>query len=208
MNISVFDEFEMLAETVLEREASREEIARFNELIREFPDLFSVYVEQLQMHLTLQIRCGQENSPESVHCDVRKSGRRKIEWKKSWWRSLWKAAAAAAILLGGAAVLREADAVRRGEFGVRRGETLASAVPAVMVVGQRTLRDMICLRHCPQLRLESGEVAVRLQTGDGVALIGLPVWRPKRVAGCCGAGSLLANVPHWCDWIHGANAGT
>jgi hypothetical protein len=199
MNISVFDEFEMLAETVLEREASREEIARFNELIREFPDLFSVYVEQLQMHLTLQFRCGRGNSLESVHCDVRKSERQNVAGRKSWWCSLWKVAAAVAILLAGTAVWQEADAVRREELGVRSGETLASAVPAVMVVSQGNVKGLDLPETLPgELRLESGEVVVRLQTGVELALIGpasVAVQSGLRVA--MERGRLLANVPHW-----------
>lgn len=201
MNHSVFDEFELLAETVLEGEASREEIARFNELIREFPDLFSVYAEQLQMHLTLQFRCGRGDSLESVHCDVRKSERQNVTGKKIWWRSLWKiAAAAAAILMTGAAMWYAAEiSTACARFGTEIKTQTGAVLPAIRVVSQRGVKGLDMPETLPgTLRLESGEVAVRLQTGVELTLVG-PASMTVQSGICVGLdqGSLLANVPHW-----------
>lgn len=201
MNNSVFDEFEMLTETVLEGAASREEIARFNELIREFPDLFSVYVEQLQMHLTLQFRCGQGTDLESVRCDVRELSRPHAEGRNVWRRRLWKMTAAAGVaLLAGAAMWYAADFSGTSE----RYETAVSAqadsvLPAVRLVSQKGVKGLDLPETLPgTLRLESGEVAVRLMTGVELILIGpVEVDAENGLQVFLARGKLLARVPHW-----------
>jgi len=198
---SVFDEFEMLAATVLEGDASREEIARFNELIREFPDLFSVYVEQLQMHLTLQFRCGRGNGLEPVSCDARESERHYVAGRKSWWRSPRKMAAAAVVtLLAGTALWHAADFSGKFErYGTEIKAQANPVLPVVRLVSQKGVRGHDLPETLPgMLRLESGEVAIRLDTGVELTLIGpssVAVESGIRVA--LDQGSLLANVPHW-----------
>ena len=58
MNASLFDEFERLAAAVLDGTATGEETHRFNAVLREFPELASVYFEQARMHAMLECRGG------------------------------------------------------------------------------------------------------------------------------------------------------
>lgn len=56
MTAPLFDEFERLSAAVLDETASREEVRRFNALLRDFPELAAVYLEQAQMHAMLECR--------------------------------------------------------------------------------------------------------------------------------------------------------
>ncbi|MDD4017455.1 MAG: FecR family protein [Kiritimatiellae bacterium] len=56
MTVPVFDEFERLSAAVLDGTASRGEVRRFNEILRDFPELAPVYLEQVQMHAMLECR--------------------------------------------------------------------------------------------------------------------------------------------------------
>ncbi len=201
MKLSLLDEFEWLSASVLEGDASREEVVRFNELIRECPELVQVYLEQLQTHAMLICRGGGMAKQESVRADVRRWGRQKAAGNEFRWRSLWKiAAAAAAILMTGAAMWYAADVPTACErLGTGNQAQTDAVLPAVRLIGQKGVKGLDLPATVPgTLRIESGEVVVRLQTGVELTLIG-----PASVAVESGMrvglehGRLLANVPHW-----------
>ena len=193
MKISLLDEFEWLSASVLEGDASREEVDRFNELIREYPELVQIYLEQLQMHVILECRGGGLDRLESVRFDVRARGRQETSGRKTGWRT-WRtmAAAAAAILLTGTAVWYAGDTMGSAK-------TATSSVPAVRLMSQTGVRGLDLPGTLPgMLRLESGEAVVRLESGVELTVLGpasLEVRDNMQVA--LERGRLLANVPHW-----------
>ena len=199
MKLSLLDEFEWLSASVLEGDASREDVVRFNELIRECPDLVQVYLEQLQTHAMLECRGGGMAKQESVRADVRSWGRQKAADYEFRWRSLWKIAAAA-ILVTGAAMWYLADIPTTCErLGTGIHAQTEPVLPAVRLVSQKGVKGLDLPATVPgTLRIESGEVVVRLQTGVELTLIG-----PASVAIESGIrvglehGRLFANVPHW-----------
>lgn len=201
MNLSLLDEFEWLSASVLEGDASREEVVRFNELIRECPELVQVYLEQLQTHAMLICRGGGMADQESIRANVRGQGRRKASGNEFGRRSLWKiVAAAAAILMTWAAMWYAEDiSITCARFGTEMIAQTDSDLPAIRLVSQKGVRGLDLPGTVPgTLRLESGEVVVRLQTGVELTLIGpasVTVQNCVRVG--LDQGSLLANVPHW-----------
>ncbi len=201
MKLSLLDEFDWLSASVLEGDASREDVARFNELIREYPELVQVYLEQLQTHAMLICRGGGMAKQEPIRANVCGRGRRNASGNEFKWRSLWKiAAAAAAILMTGAAMWYAAEiSTTCARFGTEMITQTGAVLPAVRLVSQKGVRGLDLPETVPgTLRIESGEVAVRLDTGVELTLIGpasVTVESGMRVG--LEQGSLLANVPHW-----------
>jgi len=199
MKMSLLDEFEWLAASVLEGDASREEVARFNDLIREYPELTQVYLEQLQMHVMLECRGGGLARPEFARMSGRaRGGRAASEWKAGW-RGLWKLAAAIAILVTGTILWYAADrSDTRGRLETERAPRTVPVFSAVRLMSQRNVAGLDLPESLPGvLRVESGTACVRLQTGVELTLVG-----PARVDVRNGLrvslehGQLLANVPH------------
>ncbi len=201
--------FEDLLMRVIEGVATEEEFATFAGIIRHDDELRRRYAREMRLHALLSCQ-GDEKATEATvaaganfrvraraGADV--SVRRQASWRSGLRRSLWRSAAALALLLGGAAVWHGADALLREASGAKPRGTLASAVPAVRFVSQNNVKGLDLPQTLPGvLRLQSGEVVVRLQTGVEVAVIGpatLVVRNGLHIT--LESGRLLANVPHW-----------
>ena len=112
----------------------------------------------------------------------------------------WTALASSLLVLagiGGAVLWKTGTGMT--EVCLNRTAACESSVPAVMLVSQKNVKGLDVPATVPgTLRIESGEVVVRLDTGVELTLIG-----PASVAVESGMlvrlerGRLLANVPHW-----------
>jgi ferric-dicitrate binding protein FerR (iron transport regulator) len=201
--------FEDLLMRVIEGCASEEEFATFSEIIRLDAELRRRYVREMRLHALLSCQ-GEEKSlgktglkhenPKRVSVQMN-SGCRETEAARrrrpSGW---WKMAAAVALLLSGAAVWHKADINRvREKLGAAVEDAAESVVPVVRLVSQKNVKGLDLPESLPgTLRLESGEIVVRLQTGVELTLIGpasVVVQNGIRVD--LESGFLLANVPHW-----------
>ncbi|MEI7900675.1 MAG: FecR family protein [bacterium] len=101
MNKSLCDDFERSAAAVLDQVATREEVAQFNALLHEHPELAEIWLDQAQTHALLECRgrnsgLGRGESRagaglSGTHAAFRLSGRCRT----------WCKAAAAAVLLSG-----------------------------------------------------------------------------------------------------------
>jgi len=112
----------------------------------------------------------------------------------------WTALASSLLVLagiGGAVLWKTGTGMT--EVCLNRTAACESSVPAVMLVSQKNVKGLDLPETLPgTLRLESGEIVVRLQTGVELTLIGpadVEVRNGLRVA--MERGRLLANVPHW-----------
>lgn len=191
--ISADTYFEDLMIRVIDEVATEEEFSTFEEILLHDAELRRIYIQHMRAHALLCCR-GEENTagkrvPKSEGSADR-TGRFQV-----WW----KAAAAAAVLLGGTAMWRAADLWRSEEAGVRREAMSASASQPVRLVSQKDIKGLDLPGTVPgMLRLESGEIVVRLDTGVELTLLGpaaLDIRSTMRVY--MERGKLLANVPHW-----------
>ena len=121
------------------------------------------------------------------------STRRRTVWRRVWWM----AAAAAVLLLGGIAIWQSVPLLS-GVADCRLPIATASASP-VKLVSQTGIKGLDFPDTLPgTLRLRSGEIVVRLESGVELTVLG-PA--DLRILDCMQVrlerGRLLANVPHW-----------
>lgn len=205
--------FDDLVRCVIDGDATGEEFQDLVEMMRKDPELQRWYCRQMHMHALLTCHKGQEwpeaedlsAGPCCARASVYEAGKNEMNRgpgvtgrpTAGLW---WKAAAAAAVLLGGVAVWRAAD-VKAASQALRAGDRAGAAanVPVVRLMSQKNLRGLDMPEVLPGLlRLKSGEVVVRLQTGVELTVLG-----PASVNIRSGihvhlqSGKLLAQVPHW-----------
>lgn len=195
--------FEDLLMRVIEGIATEDEFATFSEIIRIDDELRRRYAREMRLHALLS--CQREAkafdmdvspcaaSPKRGWTEPSVGGRR---WPKFWF----KVAAAAAVLVSGAAVWYAADISTACErFRTEMNAQTGAVLPAVRLVSQKGVKGLDVPATVPgTLRIEAGEVVVRLDTGVELTLIGpasVTVQNGVRVG--LDQGSLLANVPHW-----------
>lgn len=179
MNVSLFDEFEHLSAAILDETASRGEVCRFNAILREFPELASVYFEQAGMHALLECRGGLRSEVRGDAQGLfRAAGAAprgyalKAQRRLTWWKV---AAAAAALLAGAAGLWRAGTSGTRGAAGrdgVTQGPAVTSLSP-VQVISQALAKGLELPRELPgTVRLQGGSVKVQLPSGVELALFG------------------------------------
>ena len=116
MNRSLFDEFEQLAAAVLDETAASEERRRFNALLREFPELGQVYLEQARMHAMLETCAGLRKSEDGGR-RTEVGGLRASVLASRWWKV---AAAVLCVSLAGLwSISRRAEIERLSVLTVR-----------------------------------------------------------------------------------------
>jgi hypothetical protein len=174
--------FEDLLMRVIEGIATEEEFATFAGIIRQDAGLRDRYAREMRLHALLS-------------CEGEAKGVRSAPVRSSRQGAWWKCAAAAAVLASGAAVWHAAGIARvRG----KRGVSVEAAAPVVRVIRQRNVGGLDLPGALPgTLRIESGEVVVRLPTGVELTVLGpagMEVQSGMRVS--LERGRLLANVPH------------
>jgi ferric-dicitrate binding protein FerR (iron transport regulator) len=182
--------FEALCDRVISGEASDFEVAHFRDALSRSPELMDAYIEQMQVHSGL---AGADFA--SRICGKRSRPREVLRGRSPLW---WKVAAAAALLLAGAAAWREwAPAA----FGTADGRLpiAASSVSPVRIVRQTGATGLDLPQALPgPLLLDEGTAVVRLASGVELTLLGpasLEVCDAMRVT--LENGRLLANVPQW-----------
>lgn len=213
--------FEDLMIRVVDEVATEEEFSTFEEILLHDAELRRIYIQCMRAHALLCCR-GEENTagkrvPKSDGSADHTRGVRKSEKRESWkletrdskpgeiarqpgrFHVWWKAAAAAAVLLGGTAIWRAEDLWRSEALGVKRDEMSASAAQPVRLMSQKNIKGLDLPGTVPGLlRLESGEIVVRLDTGVELTLLGpVAVDIRSNMRVYLERGRLLANVPHW-----------
>ncbi|HNX34818.1 MAG TPA: FecR domain-containing protein [Kiritimatiellia bacterium] len=203
--------FDDLVRCVIDGDATAEEFQDLVAMMRDAPGLQKRYCRQMQIHALLTCHKGQEWPDEN---DVRQSeafrsfarrtgpdaGQTPDAGGKETRGVAWRWAAAAAILLGGvAAWCCGGGASLRAAIEAKRLGTSGPAVPVARLMWQKNVKGLDLPGTLPgTLRLESGVVGVRLQTGVELSVIG-----PAEVEVQSGMrihlerGRLLADVPHW-----------
>jgi ferric-dicitrate binding protein FerR (iron transport regulator) len=203
-SFTVLDEFEQLTAAVLDGTATPAERARFNAISKEYPEFRSVWLEQVRLHALLTCRGGGRCGAQALRAssmppaadggDVSKIKTLPARVRFALRRS-WRAAAAAALVLGGVAVWQSVPPI-----SVLRPPISVPCPPfSVALVRQSRVKGLDLPDTLPgALRLESGEIVVRLSSGVELIVLGpsdLEIRDCMQVS--LKKGRLLANVPRW-----------
>ncbi len=161
-------DFYALCHAVMENEATEEEVARFRESVASDPACLEIYRQQMEIDVLLTGACGGSASKSRVQTAPSRRPRVRL-----WW----KVAAAAAVLLGGAAVWH--GATRPSPSSVLRPPSSVSRPPSpvvdspVTVVERKGAWGLEMPQALPgRIGLAKGQVRVRLPSGVELALLG------------------------------------
>ncbi len=185
--------FEEVFGAVLDGTADDGQRRQFRQWLKDRPELLDAYIDQGEVHAALLMIAGTGNEAEPAH--TAKTGAVRI-WGKGWCR-----AAAAAAVLGGAALLVRGVPRETGNAATRQ-PSASQEVPLIRVTRQWEASGLKIPESLPgNVRLGSGSARIRLPSGVELLLRGpvellvesgmetrlrageLLAWVPKRASG-------------------------
>jgi len=202
------EDFAGALEAVLNGSADAAQRRFLDACVREDPECRKVYCEQMELHILLRVShtCEDRNAAGSDGGSRSESARTGAEvrgqtvshraMEASRGRVWCKVAALVALLLGGAALVREWVPATACKAGLRTSSD-AAAIPPVQLVHQSRAEGLELPQALPgKVRLAKGEARVRLSSGVELILLGpLDLDVESNMEVRLAAGRILAWVP-------------